>query len=75
MKKQIFFFQGLAFSLEERQILGINGLLPAVVKNDDEQVQHCLLLLDRHENDLDKFVYLAGLCVSILRAHFGIFFT
>ncbi|KAM7362158.1 NADP-dependent malic enzyme-like isoform 1-T1 [Cochliomyia hominivorax] len=50
--------KGLAFSLEERQLLGIQGLLPARVKTEDEQVQHCLLLLDRLENDLDKYMYL-----------------
>ncbi|KAI8130784.1 hypothetical protein FF38_00416 [Lucilia cuprina] len=50
--------KGLAFTLEERQLLGIQGLLPAVVKSEDEQVQHCLILLDRLENDLDKYMYL-----------------
>ncbi|KAI8115254.1 NADP-dependent malic enzyme [Lucilia cuprina] len=53
--------KGLAFSLEERQILGIQGLLPARVKTEDEQVQHSLLLLDRLENDLDKYMYLNNL--------------
>lgn len=55
------FFQGLAFSLEERQILGIQGLLPARVKTEEEQVEHCLMLLDRLENDLDKYMYLNNL--------------
>lgn len=53
--------QGLAFSLEERQLLGIQGLLPARVKTEEEQVEHCLLLLDRLENDLDKYMYLNNL--------------
>lgn len=57
-------FQGLAFSREERQLLGIHGLFPAVVKSEDEQIKHCVLLLDRYENDLDKFIYLMGLYVS-----------
>ncbi|XP_037827223.1 LOW QUALITY PROTEIN: NADP-dependent malic enzyme-like, partial [Lucilia sericata] len=52
---------GLAFTLEERQLLGIQGLLPAVVKTEDEQVQHSLILLDRLENDLDKYMYLNAL--------------
>lgn len=55
------FFQGLSFTLEERQLLGIHGLLPAVVKTEEEQVNHCLLLLDRLENDLDKYMYLSNL--------------
>lgn len=38
--------------------MGIHGLLPAVVKTDAEQVDHCLLLLRRLERDLDKYMYL-----------------
>lgn len=56
-----FQFQGLAFTNQERQLLGIHGLMPPSVKTEDEQLQHCVLLLDRLENDLDKFVYLMGL--------------
>ncbi|XP_054726348.1 NADP-dependent malic enzyme-like isoform X2 [Anastrepha obliqua] len=53
--------KGLSFTVEERQLLGIQGLLPAVVKTDEEQVEHALILLDRLEHDLDKYIYLAGL--------------
>ncbi|XP_065371198.1 NADP-dependent malic enzyme-like isoform X1 [Calliphora vicina] len=53
--------KGLAFSLEERQVLGIQGLLPARIKTEEEQVQHSLMLLDRLENDLDKYMYLNNL--------------
>lgn len=58
--------QGLSFTHEERQLLGIHGLLPATVKTEEEQVQHCVTLLDRYENDLDKYIYLNGLFVSTL---------
>lgn len=58
------FFQGLAFTREERQLLGIHGLFPAVVQTEEEQVKHAVLLLDRYENDLDKFIYLISLYVS-----------
>lgn len=51
----------MAFKVEERQLLGIQGLLPAVVKSEEEQVKHALILLDRLENDLDKYMYLSGL--------------
>lgn len=47
--------------MEERQLLGIQGLLPAVVRSEEEQVKHCLILLDRLENDLDKYMYLNNL--------------
>lgn len=53
--------KGLAFTLEERQLLGIQGLLPGVVKTVEEQIQHVLILLDRLENDLDKYMYLNSL--------------
>ncbi|KAJ6638214.1 NADP-dependent malic enzyme [Pseudolycoriella hygida] len=53
--------KGLAFNRNERQLLGINGLLPAVVKSEEEQVQHCIILLNRCEKDIDKYVYLNNL--------------
>lgn len=55
------FNKGLAFTIEERQALGLHGLLPATVRTEEEQVQHCLTLLNRYENDLDKYIYLVGL--------------
>ena len=54
-------FQALAFSVQERQLLGIHGLLPAVVKTLEEQVKHATLLLDRCATDLDRYIYLMGL--------------
>uniref|UniRef100_A0A336KJT6 Malic enzyme n=1 Tax=Culicoides sonorensis TaxID=179676 RepID=A0A336KJT6_CULSO len=53
--------KGLAFTREERQLLGIQGLLPAVVRSEEDQVKHCHELLARYENDLDKYIYLMGL--------------
>lgn len=41
--------------------LGIHGLLPAVVRTEDEQVKHSHQLLDRLPTDLDKYIYLIGL--------------
>lgn len=56
----------MAFTLEERQTLGIHGLLPAAVKSQEEQLELCRLNLDRYENDLSKYIYLIGLLVRIL---------
>ncbi|XP_072929323.1 NADP-dependent malic enzyme-like isoform X2 [Epargyreus clarus] len=53
--------KGMAFSIEERQALGIHGLLPARVKSQEEQVQLCKLSIDRYENPLNKYIYLMGL--------------
>lgn len=53
--------KGLAFTLEERQLLGIHGLLAPVIRTMDEQVKISLLQLERLSNDLDKFIFLSSL--------------
>lgn len=53
--------QGLAFTHEERQVLGIHGLLPYAVKTEEEQVKHAHVLLERCATDLDRYIYLMGL--------------
>ncbi|XP_013137791.1 PREDICTED: NADP-dependent malic enzyme-like isoform X2 [Papilio polytes] len=53
--------KGLAFSIEERQALGIHGLLPARVKSQEEQMQLCKLSIERYEDPLNKYIYLMGL--------------
>ncbi|XP_029161623.1 NADP-dependent malic enzyme isoform X5 [Nylanderia fulva] len=52
---------GMAFTIEERQMLGIHGLLPAAVKSQDEQLELCRLNLERYTDDLSKYIYLIGL--------------
>ncbi|XP_032516132.2 NADP-dependent malic enzyme-like isoform X1 [Danaus plexippus] len=53
--------KGMAFSIEERQAMGIHGLLPPRVKTQEEQVQLCKLSIDRYEDPLNKYIYLMGL--------------
>ncbi|CAG9864205.1 unnamed protein product [Phyllotreta striolata] len=53
--------KGLAFSFEERQKLGIHGLLPPVVKTQQQQIEHCKMCLDRLDDNLNKYLYLMGL--------------
>uniref|UniRef100_A0A8D8XKE7 Malic enzyme n=1 Tax=Cacopsylla melanoneura TaxID=428564 RepID=A0A8D8XKE7_9HEMI len=53
--------KGMAFSIEERQALGIHGLLPAAVKSQDEQLKLCKLNVDRYEDPLNKYIYLQAL--------------
>lgn len=53
--------KGMAFSLKERQILGIHGLLPPSVFTQDEQVQRIISNFRRASTDLDKFIYLSSL--------------
>jgi len=53
--------KGMAFTLQERQMLGIHGLIPPRFKTQEEQVHLCKLNLDRYQEDLNKYIYLAGL--------------
>jgi malic enzyme len=53
--------KGTAFTIEEREQLGIRGLLPNHVTTLDEQVARGLDQLAHKETDLQKHVYLAGL--------------
>lgn len=53
----------MSFSIEERQVLGIHGLLPPVVKTQEEQLEQCRQNLDRYTDDLSKYIFLMGLLV------------
>ncbi|XP_050665262.1 NADP-dependent malic enzyme-like isoform X2 [Leptidea sinapis] len=53
--------KGLAFTLEERQALGIQGLLAADFKTREEQLNICRISIDRYKDDLNKYLYLVEL--------------
>ncbi|CAG9787154.1 unnamed protein product [Diatraea saccharalis] len=53
--------KGLAFTLEERQALGIHGLLAATFKTQEEQLYICRISVDRYEENLNKYLYLVEL--------------
>ncbi|XP_044259511.1 NADP-dependent malic enzyme-like [Tribolium madens] len=53
--------KGMAFTLEERQILGIHGFLPPRVKTQEEQLEHCRMCLERLDDSLNKYLYLMNL--------------
>lgn len=53
--------KGTAFTLKERQIMGIHGLLPPAVLNQKQQTQRILDNFRRCSSDLDKYVYLSSL--------------
>lgn len=53
--------KGMAFTLEERQVLGLHGLIPPRFKTQEEQVDLCRKNIDRYQEPLNKFIYLAGL--------------
>lgn len=53
--------KGLGYTLEERQVLGIHGLQPARIKTQEEQLELCLISINRYQDNLNKYLYLAEL--------------
>ncbi|XP_012941494.1 NADP-dependent malic enzyme [Aplysia californica] len=53
--------KGMAFTLEERQLLGIHGLLPPALLTQDRQAYQVMQNFYRWDNDLDRFIFLMGL--------------
>ena len=54
-------FQDLAFSLRERQLLRIHGLLPARVMTAEDQVMIAMRYFRDYECDIDRFIFLMHL--------------
>lgn len=61
----MFFFivilQGTAFTVIERQLLGIHGLLPPSVLTMNQQVAKMLANLKDMNDDLQRYIYLISL--------------
>ncbi|KAI8792353.1 NADP-dependent malic enzyme, partial [Biomphalaria glabrata] len=53
--------KGMAFTLEERQTLGLHGLLPPALVDQDKQVYQVMQNFYRWDNDLDRFIFMIGL--------------
>lgn len=49
--------EGTAFSLEERQALGLEGLLPSAVETLDRQLERVPDHLAQKPSDLDRYIY------------------
>jgi malate dehydrogenase (oxaloacetate-decarboxylating)(NADP+) len=54
--------KGTAFTDEERGQLGLVGLLPDSVEDIDRQLERVLGHLKAKQNDLERYIYLIGLC-------------
>lgn len=50
-----------AFTEQERERLGLIGLLPEHVESEDLQVQRVLRQIDHKTNDLERYIYLSSL--------------
>lgn len=66
--------KGLAFTLEERQVLGIHGLQPARFKTQEEQLELCLISIRRYKESLNKYLYLVDLQVSKIISFINLYF-
>src|SRR5271165_3401879 len=53
--------KGTAFTREERENLGLLGLLPDSVEDIDRQVERVLHHLEQKPSDLERYIYLNGL--------------
>jgi malate dehydrogenase (oxaloacetate-decarboxylating) len=53
--------KGTAFSLHEREKLGLLGLLPPHVETLDDQIDRAYAAFEREETPLDKHIFLRGL--------------
>lgn len=51
----------MAFTLQERQLLGVHGLLPPALMNQDHQVYQTMRNFYHFESDLDRFIFMMGL--------------
>lgn len=51
--------------MEERQALGITGLIPADYKSQEEQLSICRVSVERYKDPLNKYIYLVELQVFI----------
>ena len=54
--------KGTAFTNEEREQLGLVGLLPDAVEDIDRQLERVLGHLKEKPTDIERYIYLIGLC-------------
>ncbi|XP_064651111.1 NADP-dependent malic enzyme-like [Lineus longissimus] len=53
--------KGMAFSLRERQVMGVHALLPPREFTQEQQVQRVMASYDACDSDLEKYINLVGL--------------
>lgn len=54
-------FKGMAFTIEERQLLGIQGLIPPAVLSQEVQALRIMTNFKREQSDLDRYIDLINL--------------
>lgn len=53
--------KGTAFTAQEREVLGLNGLLPPRIHTIDEQVERVLWNLRKKPTDMERYIFLTSL--------------
>lgn len=53
--------KGQAFTLEERQLMGIHGLIPAAIITQDQQMERVMVNFRSRATDVDRYIYLNAL--------------
>lgn len=56
--------KGMGFTLHERQILGIHGLLPPCYRDQEKQMQLIRFNVDKFQEPINKYTYLMGVLES-----------
>ena len=56
-----FINKGTAFTHEERESLGLTGMLPPSVRGMDKQVENSRIKVEDKQTDLERFVYIRSL--------------
>jgi malate dehydrogenase (oxaloacetate-decarboxylating)(NADP+) len=55
------FNKSTAFTEEEKQALGITGLVPDITETEDQQLSRVMMQLGHKTTDLDRYIYLVNL--------------
>ncbi|KAK3090492.1 hypothetical protein FSP39_012279 [Pinctada imbricata] len=53
--------KGQAFTLEERQLMGIHGLIPPALITQDQQMKRVMTNFKNRPTDVDRYIYLMAL--------------
>lgn len=56
-----FINKGTAFSLEERNRLGLTGIFPPSVRSFDQQIENSRVKVDNKQDDIERYIYIRSL--------------